>query len=153
MGGLPRQTTSMPISAVDRKGIWFGRSIQAGIIKPEYTEFVTYEYLCCLMNSNVLRKLYEKSVQEGGRVFPQVKLEKLKSLPIKIITINEQKPFVDLCNKIEQIKKINANSDISELEYEINLRVYKLYNYSYPDVKIVDQNFALSEAEYNAIVI
>ena len=148
-----RQTASMPISAVDRKGIWFGRSIQAGIIKPEYIERITYEYLCCLMNSNVLRKLYEQCVQEGGRVFPQVKLEKLKSLPIKIITINEQKPFVVLFNKIEKIKTTNANSDITELEYEMNLRFYKLYKLTLAEVKLIDPDFSLSEAEYAAIEI
>lgn len=146
-----RQTASMPISAVDRKGVWFGRSIQAGIIKPEYTERITYEYLCCLMNSNVLRKLYEQSVQEGGRVFPQVKLEKLKSLPIKIITINEQKPFVELFNKIVKIKTTNANSDIIELEYEMNLRFYKLYKLTFAEAKLIDPDFALTEAEYAAI--
>lgn len=39
---LWRQTASHPICAVDYKGIWFGRSIQAGIIKSEYTDKLSH---------------------------------------------------------------------------------------------------------------
>jgi len=93
-----RQTAPFPIVAIDTKGIWFGRSIQAGIIKTDFTEKITYEYLCVLLNSKYLRYLYECHVKETGRVFPQVKLEKLKSLPI--IVTDHQQPFIDLADRM-----------------------------------------------------
>ena len=31
-----RQTAPYPICTIDYKGVWFGRSIQADLIKPEY---------------------------------------------------------------------------------------------------------------------
>ena len=64
--------------------IFFGNTIQAGIIKEAYKDIISYEYLCGLLNSQYLRNIYEQNVKEGGRVFPQVKLEKLKPLPIVI---------------------------------------------------------------------
>lgn len=146
-----RQTASTPIAAIDRKGIWFGRSIQAGIIKPEYSKHISYEYLCCLLNSKYIRNIYEKSVQEGGRVFPQVKLEKLKPLPIKLISMEAQKPFIEICKKIEKLKSKNENADITEFEKDINVRVYKLYELTYEEVKVIDPAFSLSKKEYEAI--
>ena len=35
---LWRQTAPYPICAIDYKGIWFGRSIQAGVIKNDYVK-------------------------------------------------------------------------------------------------------------------
>ena len=46
------------------------------------------------MNSQYLRYLYSQIVQEGGRVFPQVKLAKLKDLPIKNISLADQQAFI-----------------------------------------------------------
>ena len=146
-----RQTASIPIAAIDRIGIWFGRSVQAGIVKPEYSKKISYEYLCCLLNSKCIRNIYEKSVQEGGRVFPQVKLEKLKPLPIKIISMEAQKPFIEFCKKIEKLKSKNENADITEFEKEINIRVYKLYELTYDEVKVIDPEFSLNKKEYEAI--
>jgi hypothetical protein len=146
-----RQTASTIIAAIDRIGIWFGRSIQAGIIRPEYSDSISYEYLCCLLNSKYIRNIYEKSVQEGGRVFPQVKLEKLKSLPIKLISMEAQKPFIEICKKIEKVKSKKENSDIIEFENDINIRIYKLYELTYDEVKVIDPEFTLSKEEYDKI--
>jgi len=146
-----RQTASTPIAAIDRIGIWFGRSIQAGIIKAEYSKKISYEYLCCLLNSKYIRNIYEKSVQEGGRVFPQVKLEKLKPLPIRLISMEGQKPFIEFCKKIEKLKSKNENADITELDNDMNIRVFKLYELTYDEVKVIDPAFSLSKKEYEAI--
>jgi hypothetical protein len=146
-----RQTAPTIIAAIDRIGIWFGRSIQAGIIRPEYSDSISYEYLCCLLNSKYIRNIYEKSVQEGGRVFPQVKLEKLKSLPIKLISMEAQKPFIEICKKIEKVKSKKENSDIIEFENDINIRIYKLYELTYDEVKVIDPEFTLSKEEYDKI--
>ena len=134
---LWRQTASVPIAVVDRIGIWFGRSIQAGVIKNTFEKKMSYEYLCCLLNSTYIRKIYEQSVNEGGRVFPQVKLEKLRPLPIKIIALDKQKHFIDLAKKIESLKRKNANADITELEKQLDEMVYKLYELTEEEIKIV----------------
>lgn len=79
-----RQTAPYFIGTILSEPIFFGNTIQAGIIKEEYKKIISYEYLCGLLNSTFLRSKYEQIVKEGGRVFPQVKLEKLKPLPIII---------------------------------------------------------------------
>ena len=121
-----RQTAPYPICSIDYKGIWFGRSIQAGIIKEEYKDIISYEYLCGLLNSNYLRNIYEQYVREGGRVFPQVKLEKLKPLPIIIPTKEDRQKVEDLVNQIITQKSRLENTE--ELEIQINQVVDELYN-------------------------
>jgi len=79
------------------------------------------------LNSIFIRKLYEKNVQEGGRVFPQVKLEKLKPIPIKVISLESQRPFFILYKYIELLKLESTHSYPNFFESLIDAMVYELY--------------------------
>lgn len=120
-----RQTAPYPICAIDYKGIWFGRSIQAGIIKPSFVNLVSYEYLCGLLNSRFLRNLYDLSVKEGGRVFPQVKLEKLKPLPIRIGSKDQVSEVENIVKSLIQLKKQDIQCE--NLIEDLNLIVSRIY--------------------------
>ena len=137
---LWRQTAQYPIVTIDYKGVWFGRSIQAGIIKDEYKNKISYEYLCGLLNSTYLRALYENSVKETGRVFPQVKLEKLKPLPIVIPSPSQQQSVEKLVKCIFSMKEKDSAADTSMLEREIDIQVYTLYNLTPEEIAIIEQN-------------
>ncbi|NBP06730.1 MAG: hypothetical protein EBV15_11050, partial [Bacteroidetes bacterium] len=91
------------------------------------------------------------AVKETGRVFPQVKLEKLRPLPIKIVSKGMQKQFIDICKKIEKLLTKDGEADISELMNEMNYRVYKLYELTYDEVKVIDPEFGLTKKEYESI--
>ena len=65
-------------------------------------------------------------MKEGGRVFPQVKLEKLKPLPIVIPTIEERKNIENLVCQIISLKAKNENTET--LEGKLNCMIDKLYN-------------------------
>lgn len=123
-----RQTAPYPICTVDYDGVWFGRSIQAGIINPNYKNKVSYEYLCALLNSKYLRYLYEQNVKEGGRVFPQVKLEKLKPLPIVIPTDEQKSEIEDLVTKTISATNSGDFDTAQILKANIDQKVFELYN-------------------------
>lgn len=123
-----RQTAPYPICTVDYDGVWFGRSIQAGIINPNYKNKVSYEYLCALLNSKYLRYLYEQNVKEGGRVFPQVKLEKLKPLPIVIPTDEQKSEIEDLVTKTISATNSGDFDTAQILKATIDQKVFELYN-------------------------
>ena len=129
-----RQTAPYPIATIDSKGVWFARSVQAGIITDDS---FSYEYILALLNSSYLRFLYSNIVKESGRVFPQVKLTKLKSLPIKKATKDEQLPLVELVQKILSLKKENHAKDVTGLEAEIDELVFDLYGLTAAERKIV----------------
>ena len=143
---LWRQTASYPICVIDYKGMWFGRSIQAGIISKKFKSLISYEYLCALLNSKYLRKLYENNVKEEGRVFPQVKLQKLKSLPV--IIPEDQSPYIDLVKTIIALKSANPDADISVHKNKIDLMVYQLYGLTYDEVKLIDPATPITREEY-----
>lgn len=123
-----RQTAPYPICAIDYKGIWFGRSIQAGIIKLEYADKISYEYLCALLNSNYIRNLYEQNVKESGRVFPQVKLEKLRPIPIVVPTVKELNLIDNLVKGIIRLKLKHLNIT-DEMENLLNMTIDELYSH------------------------
>jgi hypothetical protein len=47
----------------------------------------------------------------------------------------------------------DRHADMSELEKAIDRLVYKLYQLTYDEVKIIDSEFELTEQEYTAITI
>ena len=56
-------------------------------------------------------------------------------------------------NKIINIKSNNPNDDTTALEKEIDILVYKLYQLTYDEVKIIEPEITLTEQEYEAIKI
>lgn len=142
-----RQTAQYPIATIDSKGIWFGRSIQAGIIKEEWKNKISYQYLCALLNSKYMRSVYEKNVKESGRVFPQVKLEKLKPLPIIVPDNRQQQEFTNLVDIIISTKQLNPQADTSDLESQIDDLVYKLYDLSESEIEIIKKSLDKSKKD------
>ncbi|MEW5718982.1 MAG: N-6 DNA methylase, partial [Chloroflexota bacterium] len=80
---LFRQTADHIIATIDYRGVWFGRSIIA--ILPARQSDYRLEYFLALLNSRYFDWLYRNLVRETGRVFAQVKLSKIKQLPIRRI--------------------------------------------------------------------
>ena len=111
---LWRQTAQFTIAAIDYHGKWFGRSVQAGMIKASYEDKISYRYLAGLFNSTVFRCYYLEMVREGGRVFPQVKLTKLKDLPVFIPDREMSKKIDTKVEKIESYGWKNSSSKDSE---------------------------------------
>lgn len=58
----------------------------------------------------------------------------------KELSQSEQKPFITLVDKALSAKKINPDADTAGLEREIDEMVYKLYDLTSEEIKIVEQN-------------
>lgn len=132
-----RQTAPYFIGTVLNEKIFFGNTIQAGVIKENFKSKVNYEFLCGILNSKYLRYLYEQNVKEEGRVFPQVKLEKMKHLPI---IIGHTEPISKLVSKIISAKENDVNINTRKLEKQIDELVYKLYDLTEEEIKIIEGN-------------
>lgn len=113
-----RQTSDNIKAAIDKKGIWFGNTIQCCEIKKEYSNY-KLEYLLAILNSKYLNYIYNNTIKESNRVFPQIKISNLKKLPIRTIDFNN-KLDIDIYNKIISI--------VEELsKFEFNNIAYKSY--------------------------
>jgi hypothetical protein len=94
-----RQTSDHFVGAIMGES-WFANTLQAGVIKKEYKDAVSLEYLLGILNSIYLYHRYLEKVRELGRIFPQVKLGKLKLLPIRIAESDIYKQLEDEVIKV-----------------------------------------------------
>ncbi len=143
---LIRQTANKIMAAFD-EGKWY--CLKSGIIiqLPKASK-LSYQSLLGLLNSSLLDFLYRDLVNEDNRIFPEVKPIQLFKLPIKIPTQKQENQLTEVVNKILKLKEENPNSDTNNLENQIDILVYKLYELTYEEVLIIDEDFELSEQEY-----
>ncbi len=73
----------------------------------------------------------------------------IKQLPIPNISLDKQKVFVELVDKILS----NNGKNTGKWEAEIDIRIYRLYELSYEEVKVIDPEFPLSKQEYDALEV
>lgn len=75
---LIRQTADRPVATLDRDGVYFGRSVIAVTAARERDLL----WLAAVLNSDVYAALYRAVAPEAGRPFAQVKVGKLKVIPV-----------------------------------------------------------------------
>jgi len=77
----------------------------------------------------------------------------LELLPIRIPNIKLQNKLESHINQLFRVLSIDNHQDISLFEQEIDNLVYRLYDLTYAEIKIIDPEIEnkISEAEYNAI--
>ena len=104
-------------------------------------------YLTALLNSKLhIRELLLNSPKTGtGDVIISVQA----LTPLKVFLPDDKiaKPFEQLVDVI--LTKKEAKEDTTEEERLIDLMVYKLYELSYEEVKVIDPEFAMSRESYD----
>ena len=144
-----RQTSNKIIAALDFNKNLCDKTIHV-IVPRDPNESVIF--LLALLNSLLFDYFYKDISQElEGRTFAQVKTIYIKQLPIIKTPLSKQQPFITLVNLILQAKKEDSKADISAWERRINEMVYKLYNLSYNEIKVIYPEFWLSEEEYEKV--
>lgn len=150
---LLRQTADHVIATMDYKGMWFGRSIIA--ITPTRDSPYQMEYFLGLLNSRYFLWLYSELVEETGRVFAQVKLSKIKQLPVRLIQFAAlaERPMHDrMVQLVEQILEAKTQlasaqterdkafyeSKCATLDRQIDNLVYELYDLTDGEIAIVE---------------
>lgn len=104
-------------------------------------------YLLAILNSKLTEYLMQIWAIERRGGYLEYKTQYVEKLLIKKISESLQQPFISRVEKILSLKK--KNHDTTSLEKEIDVLVYKLYELTYDEVKIIDKDFWLSEEEYN----
>jgi hypothetical protein len=88
---------------------------------------------------------------EKGEALAEVKKQNVEKLLIKIADNKAQSVFIKNVDKILSLK--SEGKDTTALEQQIDNLVYKLYELTYQEVKIIDPEFKLTESEYEEIKI
>ncbi|MCG2725833.1 MAG: Eco57I restriction-modification methylase domain-containing protein, partial [Elusimicrobia bacterium] len=101
------------------------------------------KYLLAILNSKFAYKFLDSVRRSQIGFYP----DDLKKLPIKKISLTEQKPFVEIVDKIMAITQSDdylenpaKKEKVKEYEKQIDQMVYKLYNLTNEEIKIVEQS-------------
>jgi hypothetical protein len=132
---ISRQTSDCLIAAYDDENFF---TLDSTHVHTLVDKKISLKYLLALFNSKFLNYLYKLMVQEEGRVFAQVKTVVIKELPIRYVSSEVQKPFIELVEKILNLK--SKNNATTELENKIDQLVYKLYDLTEEEIKIIENN-------------
>jgi hypothetical protein len=125
-------------------GEWYGGSGIFFITKKDKSIFV--KYILALINSKLYYIwLYYRGKRKGETL--ELIAKPLSEIPIKKITESDQKPFINIVDKIlaitksyEYLQNHDMRSKVQEYERQIDQMVYKLYDLTEDEIKVVEGN-------------
>jgi len=123
-----------------KKGIYFNNTVYF------ITNSTYNRYFVSLLNTKLIDWYYKRTSAQLGEKAVRLFSIYVQNLPIPQITKEAQKPFELLVDTI--IAKKETGEDTIAEEQKIDIMVYKLYDLTYDEVKIVDPEFGLTEEEY-----
>jgi hypothetical protein len=111
---LTRQTADRLVAALDRQGRYTAKSVHTLIVTdPHYTP----EFLCALLNSGVMTRIYRTLTGERGRTFAQVRVSDLRGLPVPRMGSHEAGRRDPLWRaRRERIRRSLAEGRLEDLE-------------------------------------
>lgn len=142
---LMRRTGDSPVVALDESHSYNLHTLYSIRSKTKNP----IELYLALLNSNLFKFIYQQKLgTEIGRTFAEIKIVYIRQLPV-LKKLSGIKKIVSVVNRILKLK--SEGKDTTALEQEIDKLVYKLYELTYDEVKVIDTEFSLSKKEYEEI--
>ena len=96
------------------------------------------KYILALVNSKLFDFIYWTINPEKGEALAEVKAMHLDQLPIKFADNKTQSEIELLVDKILTIKLEDNSADTKDLENQIDQLVYKLYDLTEEEIRIIE---------------
>lgn len=96
------------------------------------------KYIAALLNSKLFQFYYQSKFKSETDLFPKIRIAQVKELPIRIA--KNQNTFVTIVDKILLQKKSDPHAVTSKHESQIDELVYKLYDLTEEEIKIIEGN-------------
>ena len=149
-----RQTADRIIASLEPKKLLTDKTLHVIVLKSDWDGKMDLRYMLAILNSRLMIYLYEALAQEEGRTFAQVKIFRVKQLPIRILDLSDpgeksrHERVVRLVDQMLDTKKrlAAARSDkdwnyyenkCAALDREIDATVYGLYSMTEEEIRIV----------------
>jgi hypothetical protein len=128
---ITRQTADSIIATLDLNAFYTKNSVHSTRLRDEFKDQISLKIILAILNSSLINWYYQTESLESRRLFPQVKIERLRHLPI-ILPLGKT-----LYQSIEdRVDRLLTRFDIQEYE-ALDLLIYQLYGLSDDDVKII----------------
>jgi hypothetical protein len=113
---------------------------------------IELKFILALLNSKLISFYHRNKYLDVEKiVFQKILIANCKQMPIKITS--NKKWFVVIVDKILAAKAVNPQADTSALERQIDNLVYRLYNLTWEEVKVIEPEFSVSRAEYEGLEV
>jgi hypothetical protein len=132
---LTQHVSGRIVATLDDKKYYYMQTINGTIITDN--NFLP-EYIVALLNSALINFYYDFSFNLGAEFTTAVAIENIDLLPIMLTTLEVQQNISDIVNQILALKQSDPSTDTTALEREIDLLVYKLYDLTDEEIKIVE---------------
>ena len=133
---VTRQTADGIIATLDTDQYFSTNSVHTTRAKP--TSTLGIRFILGVLNSKVVSFFYRSNYKEKEGAFPQVKVNKLRTIPIPNANAQQQTAIVRLVNKILDARKVDAAADTTASEHELDCLVYALYDLTPDEILIVE---------------
>jgi len=123
-------------------------SINNILLKTEFSD--AYEFYLALLNSRLLNWYYANNYSNNSELTVNISKTYLEHLPVPTYSSAIHWQLVDKVLNIISIKKSNYNNDTKDLEDDIDLLIYKMYDLIYEEVKTIHPEIEeiISKEEY-----
>lgn len=123
--------------ALEDKGYYEQSDIVFTTLKDNSHGIIDLKYILGILNSKMVYTwLYYKGKRKGEQL--ELFQKPLSEIPIKLASKPVQDKIATAVKKLIQSKSSNSSIDISEIENEINIMTYHLYNLTFEEAKIID---------------
>jgi len=100
---------------------------------------IQLKYILAVLNSRLMSYYFKINTAKAVRkLFPKIILNDFRQFPIRVLSSAEQNHYIKLVDKIIESKKQAPQSDSKKLESQIDQLVYKLYDLTEEEIKIVE---------------
>jgi len=110
-----RQTSDKIIAAIDEHQYYLDKSAHLIVLHEDYEKAFNLKYILATLNSKLATYFYQDVAKEVGRTFAQVKIFNVKKIPIAPATPDEQKPIIELVDRMitlnKELREINTDFD------------------------------------------
>lgn len=133
---ISRQTASTLIATLDVDRYFPLNTVHSHFPKNQNTPY-SCRFLLGVLNSRLLRFYYQKKSEEVGKVFPQVHISALRSLPVPSnlsTSISDE-----VANTVGRLL-IDPHDEV--LANELNKMIYDLYGLSDEEIAMVEEEFS-----------
>ncbi len=97
-------------------------------------------YLVALFNSKLFRFCFAENFPELQGNTKEIKKFVLEQIPVKPVSEEDEQLFAKKVHKIQTLKNLNHNADTLELEAEIDQMIYKHYDLTKQEIKIIEES-------------
>lgn len=119
------------------------------------SENYNLKVLMAILNSKLATFYHFNSSPKATKgAFPKILVEDLKNFPLPIIKAEHEETLIKKVDKI-LFKKQSNNLNLDDLEKEIDLMIYKLYDLTYDEVLVIEPGFSehMSREEYEGVKV